>query len=105
MSLFYAAASQPEIIRCTQKDANYTDFLKNQLQTIIEKFTTTHHLIKYENLIKLLAEVLYHCYANVNGVQTLGEEYTGIMQVDSNYIGLPNKFVSTFCSIPIHLIN
>lgn len=90
MSFYYANAGQPEILRTIQKDANFTSTLGQQMSDIL-RCSSNRHWIKYNNLCKLLAELFYHGFACMNNIQTLGEEYTGIIQIDSKYIALPSK--------------
>lgn len=95
MSLFHANAGQAEIIRTVQKDAYITDELSQNISDIL-RLHSNRYWIKYNHLCKLVAELTYHGFASINNLQTLGEEYTGIIQVDSNYITLPNKCVKIF---------
>ncbi|XP_062538339.1 peroxisome assembly protein 10-B [Armigeres subalbatus] len=95
MSLYHANAGQAEIIRTIQKDQTYIDEIRSQLSDIL-LLVSQRNWFKYNHLCKLIAEVLYHHYAIVHNLQTLGEEYTGIIQVDSNYVMLPNKALQIF---------
>jgi len=90
MSFYYANAGQPEILRSIQKDETFTSTLGQQMSDIL-RCSSNHHWIKYNNLCKLFAELFYHGFACFNNLQTLGEEYTGIIQIDSKYIALPSK--------------
>lgn len=92
MSFYYANARQPEILRTVQKDATYTNQLDHDLSDIL-RFSNKKLWIKYNGLCKLLMELAYHGFASYNNLQTLGEEYTGIIQIDSKYIGLPNRIL------------
>ncbi|KXJ81457.1 hypothetical protein RP20_CCG019797 [Aedes albopictus] len=95
MSLYHANAGQAEIIRTIQKDQTYIDEIRSQLSDIL-LLVSQRNWFRYNHLCKLIAEVLYHHYAIVHNLQTLGEEYTGIIQVDSNYVMLPNKALQIF---------
>uniref|UniRef100_A0A182NVE8 RING-type E3 ubiquitin transferase n=1 Tax=Anopheles dirus TaxID=7168 RepID=A0A182NVE8_9DIPT len=90
MSLFHANAGQAEIIRSVQKDQEHIEYVRTALSEVL-LLLSQRHWFKYNALCKLIAEILYHHYAIVNNLQTLGEEYTGIIQVDANYVMLPNK--------------
>lgn len=90
MSFYYANARQPEIIRTIQKDSIFSDYVGNNLSDIL-RFSNNKLWIKYNNLSKLIGELLYHGFLTANNLQTLGEEYTGIIQIDSQYISLPSK--------------
>lgn len=97
MSFYYANARQPEILRTVQKDLNYSDNVGQKLADII-RFTNNYYWIKYNDLFQLIGQLMYHGYTSTCGLQTLGEEYTGIIQIDSKYISLPSKLIQ-FTSI------
>ncbi|EGK96257.1 AGAP000928-PB [Anopheles gambiae str. PEST] len=90
MSLFHANAGQAEIIRTVQKDQEHIEYVRAALSEVL-LLLSQRHWFRYNALCKLVAEVLYHHYAILHNLQTLGEEYTGIIQVDANYVMLPNK--------------
>lgn len=92
MSFYYANARQPEILRTVQKDTAFTNQLGHDLADIL-LFTNKKLWIKYNGLCTLLMELTYHGFASYNNLQTLGEEYTGIIQIDSKYIALPSKLL------------
>lgn len=92
MSFYYANARQPEILRTVQKDLSYTNQLAHDYSDIL-KFGSNRLWIKYNHLCNLLAELSYHGFASWNNLQTLGEEYTGIIQIDNRYVALPNKLL------------
>ncbi|XP_061398442.1 peroxisome biogenesis factor 10 [Musca vetustissima] len=87
-----ARARQPEIVRSVQKDAKYTGELSEDFSDIL-RLTGPRNWIKYNSLTKLLAEISYHGFASLNNLQTLGEEYTGIIQVDSAYKQIPSSLL------------
>ncbi|ETN62049.1 peroxin 10 [Anopheles darlingi] len=90
MSLFHANAGKAEIIRSVQKDQLHIEEVRTALSDLLVVLSQ-RHWYRYNALCKPIAETLYHHYAILNNLQTLGEEYTGIIQVDSNYVMLPNK--------------
>lgn len=92
MSFYYASARQPEILRTVQKDATFSNQLGHDLSDIL-RFTNKNVWIKYNGLCTLMMELAYHGFASYNNLQTLGEEYTGIIQIDSKYIALPSKLL------------
>lgn len=93
MDFKHAKARQPEIIRTTQKDLSYSDELSEKFSELL-RLTGPRNWIKYNHLTNLAAQLSYHSFASLNTLQTLGEEYTGIIQVNSEYLRLPSKFVS-----------
>lgn len=92
MSFYYANARQPEIIRTVQKDLTFSDAIGQQL-TDITRTISPHHWLKYQQLFRMFGELMYHGFTSYNNLQTLGEEYTGIIQIDSKFIALPNKLI------------
>ncbi|XP_011212741.2 peroxisome biogenesis factor 10 [Bactrocera dorsalis] len=87
-----AQARQPEIVRSVQKDAKYTEELTEDFSDLL-RLTGSRSWIKYNQLCKLFAEISYHGFASINNLQTLGEEYTGIIQVDSAYMHIPSRLL------------
>uniref|UniRef100_A0AAG5DRI5 RING-type E3 ubiquitin transferase n=1 Tax=Anopheles atroparvus TaxID=41427 RepID=A0AAG5DRI5_ANOAO len=79
MSLFHANAGQAEIIRSAQKDQEYIENIRSALSELL-LLLSQRHWFKYNALCKLIAEIIYHHYGILNNLQTLGEEYTGIIQ-------------------------
>lgn len=92
MSFYYANARQPEILRTVQKDLSYTNTIGQDLANIV-RLCDTHTWIRYNDLFPVIAELMYHGFTGYSNLQTLGEEYTGTIQIDSRYIALPNKCV------------
>ncbi|KAH8398850.1 hypothetical protein KR222_008927 [Zaprionus bogoriensis] len=87
-----ARARQPEIVRSVQKDARYTNELAEDFSDIL-RITGPRNWIKYNQLCQLIAQLSYHGFASINNLQTLGEEYTGIIQVDGNYKQIPSRLL------------
>ncbi|KAH8315773.1 hypothetical protein KR067_001859 [Drosophila pandora] len=87
-----ARARQPEIVRSVQKDARYTNELAEDFSDVL-RLTGPRNWIKYNQMCRLLAELSYHGFASINNLQTLGEEYTGIIQVDGNYKHIPSRML------------
>lgn len=87
-----ARARQPEIVRSVQKDAKYTEELAEDFSDLL-RLTGSRSWIKYNQLCKLFAEITYHGFASINNLQTLGEEYTGTIQVDSAFMHIPSRLV------------
>lgn len=101
MSFYYSSPRQPEILRTVQKDATYTNHLAHELSNVL-RFTSKTLWIKYNGLCGLLMELAYHAFASCNNLQTLGEEYTGIIQIDGKYIALPSKLLQIVSIIMEH---
>ncbi|XP_017843429.1 peroxisome biogenesis factor 10 [Drosophila busckii] len=93
-----ARARQPEIVRSVQKDARYTTELGEDLSDIL-RLTGPRNWIKYNQLCQLIAQLSYHGFASINNLQTLGEEYTGIIQVDGNFKQIPSRLLQLIAII------
>lgn len=87
-------ARQPEVIRTIQKDLQYTTELNQDVLEVAEFLVNNNrNFQKFNNLIKVGTNILYHGFAAVNRLQTLGEEYTGVIQIDTKADNLPKKFL------------
>lgn len=100
MKSYIKLARQPEVIRTTQKDLQHTSEI-NQNVLEIGQFLSKNNrgLIKFGEISKVLSNVFYHGFATLNRLQTLGEEYTGIIQIDSRTDSLPSKFLQLMAII------
>lgn len=93
MKSYIKLARQPEVIRTTQKDFQYTSELNQSVLQIVQFLSRNNRsLIKFSELSKVLSNVFYHGFATFNRLQTLGEEYTGVIQIDKRTDHLPSKF-------------
>ncbi|CAK1543618.1 unnamed protein product [Leptosia nina] len=78
-------AQPAEILRAWQKD----DLYEKKLAGSLAKLLPSHHASKAIPT----SSVVYKTFTTLRDLQTLGEEYSGIVQVDDSYHKLP-----TFCS-------
>lgn len=93
MKTYIKLARQPEVIRTTQKDLQYTSEINQNVLEIAQFLSQNNrNLIKFGEISKALSNVFYHGFATLNRLQTLGEEYTGIIQIDRRTENLPSKF-------------
>lgn len=98
-------ATQAEIIRTVQKDLQFSELINENLQNVTEVLSNNNrnfNLIKLNSLINVFSKIVYHGFATVNQLQTLGEEYTGIIQVNGQKLALPNKFLQIIAIILEH---
>jgi peroxin-10 len=93
MKSYIKLARQPEVIRTTQKDNQYASEINQSVLEIAQFLSQNNrNLIKFSGISKILSNIFYHGFATLNKIQTLGEEYTGIIQIDQRTDFLPNKF-------------
>lgn len=92
MSLFLSKAGQAEIIRSSQKDNQFIDEVHLTLSELFRRYSHTLW-IKFDKHLRTFVQIFYYSYHALLGIQTVGEEYTGVVQIDKNYRGLPNRLV------------
>lgn len=85
----YPFAASPDIIRSHQKDAYFSGVLLEQLSTLLRKLYGARFAHTYISETRVLGELLYLGLTTLIGNRTLGEEYTDIVQVESESGQLP----------------
>ena len=90
MKTYIKIGRQPEVIRTTQKDLQHTSEIKQNVQEIVQFLSVNRNLADYSK-IETWSKICYHAFATLNRLQTLGEEYTGVIQIDSRTNHLPSK--------------
>ncbi|GAB0086822.1 peroxisome biogenesis factor 10 [Sergentomyia squamirostris] len=93
MSLKHARARQPEVIRAAQKDALFLEDISGRVSEVLEILGTHRRWRFHEKIAKYLAGSFYYGLNTIFRLQTLGEEYTGMIQVDYNCHDLPRRHV------------
>lgn len=96
MSLMTSDAGPAEILRASQKDHSYINNIQQNVLEVCRRFFGSRSVIVYSPYIKLASEIWYYAYLALCNSQTLGEEYTGIMQVDPTFITIPSKKVKIY---------
>lgn len=76
------AAQPAEVLRAWQKDDEY----EKQLAESLSRLLPSQHASKAAPL----SSVIYKSFTTLKDLQTLGEEYSGIVQVDETYHKLPS---------------
>ncbi|XP_075985231.1 peroxisomal biogenesis factor 10 [Anticarsia gemmatalis] len=84
-------AQPAEVLRAWQKD----DLYEKQLAESLSKLMSS----RYASKATPLSSVIYRSLTTLKDLQTLGEEYSGIVQVDESYHKLP-----TYCSRLISIL-
>lgn len=75
------AAQPAEIVRASQKDDFYRNTLSGAMSTMLGP--------RNADFARPASSFLYGACTTLRDLQTLGEEYSGIVQVDDNYNALP----------------
>lgn len=93
-------AIQAEILRSHQRDLAFAEHLKEKLFEILNNFGVHkkwYHLIQLDTPLKLI----YFAFTTGMGNQTLGEEYTGIVQANLEELKVPSLTVSFYREVYI----
>ncbi|GBG82195.1 hypothetical protein CBR_g34477 [Chara braunii] len=89
-SVSFPTAAQPEIMRAAEKDEQYLKHVCDACFDAVRHLMGIGVAIKYSAEIKMAGAALYHSCTTGMGLQTLGEEYCDIMQVDEGRGLLPS---------------
>jgi peroxin-10 len=93
-------ARQPEVIRTLQKDLHYTTEINQDVLEVTQfLMKNNRNLLRFNGLIKIFTNISYHAFAAMNRLQTLGEEYTGLLQIDRASDNLPKKLTQVISII------
>lgn len=93
---------QAAMLRCVQKDDQYCSWFRTETNLLFQKVLGPRNWIQWKQQVELLSDAIYYTATTLNGIQTLGEEYVRIVQIDGNQLKSPSFRVSFF--FLIHLI-
>ncbi|KAJ1856450.1 peroxisome biogenesis factor 10 [Coemansia sp. RSA 1822] len=77
-------AGQADIVRSTQKDSYYEQRMHTQISDLVQETRGTRFHAAHHDGIAAASSALYYGLTTLAGVPTLGEEYCGILQIDSH---------------------
>ena len=86
-------AGPGEILRSVQKDESYMNSLHQNISSLGLEIFGPQTWIKYKSLCEPATRFLYYAVTTLSDLQTLGEEYTGLIQVNHGKNKLPSKFM------------
>jgi len=103
--LFFPYASQPDIVRSSQKDEFYRKQHNEQCFEVASRVFGPRAALKFQKEINLFAELSYFIPTTVIGQETLGEEYCDLVKVCSPNQRLPEWktrlfLILTHCLLP-----
>uniref|UniRef100_A0A0K8THW6 RING-type E3 ubiquitin transferase n=1 Tax=Lygus hesperus TaxID=30085 RepID=A0A0K8THW6_LYGHE len=87
----FVRAGPAEILRASQKDETAIRYLQERLEKLLIHVVDVQTFIKHKNVAQCFGQFLFYLNTTLGGLQTLGEEYTGIVQVNSSLRRLPPK--------------
>lgn len=85
-------AGGPAIFRAAQKDEYFAKQLGGSASEVLRLFGNRKWQI-YSKYIPFASHLAYNSITTLRDLQTLGEEYTGIIQVDNSYVQIPAKLI------------
>jgi len=85
-------ASQAEILRAHQRDNDFVKHLREKLSETLQRFGV-HRTLSQCIQSDIPFKLLYFVFTSGMGNQTLGEEYTGIVQADLEKHKIPTLTV------------
>ncbi|GIY21058.1 peroxisome biogenesis factor 10 [Caerostris extrusa] len=85
-------AGTAEILRATQKDEEYMRYLRNLIGDITQRCLGIPFYLKWKDFSATFSDALFFSLTTLSGLQTLGEEYTNIIQVDRSLQSIPSKW-------------
>lgn len=91
-----AVASTAAIFRAAQKDEFFISKLASQCSDVL-RLIGNKTWNKYSRHVTQASQILYGYLTTLKDLQTLGEEYTGIIQVDDTYMKIPFKLYQIIC--------
>lgn len=80
---------QAEILRSHQRDTDFISQLQEKLSNLSHDFKNYRNLSRYI-ISDIPARLLYFVFTSGMGNQTLGEEYTGIVQANIKNYSVPS---------------
>ncbi|KYN03012.1 PREDICTED: peroxisome biogenesis factor 10-like [Cyphomyrmex costatus] len=91
-------ASRAEILRSHQRDDDFIKFLREKLSDILQNIGVHRTLLQYIRS-DIPFKLLYFIFTSGMGNQTLGEEYTGIVQANLEQRKVPTLTVRILAAI------
>ena len=83
-------AKQQELIRSFSKDYFYLSLLKSHFGNLIKSTFGPANWLKWKREVDTFSEFTYFLLTTVQGSQTLGEEYVGMIQVNHDLRNVPS---------------
>lgn len=89
-----------EVLRATQKDEGFLDQLRGAGADIFQWLKGSRELMQWRPVIEACCDMAYYSLTTLSSYQTLGEEYSGIIQIANNNY-LPSR-KRRMCMILVH---
>jgi hypothetical protein len=82
MNLYTAESS--EIVRSTLRDEEHLNELESSLSMLIHFTLRSRRRFISQQWVSTIARAFYYSFTTVSGVQTIGEEYLGLVQMQGS---------------------
>ncbi|CAL1607323.1 unnamed protein product [Knipowitschia caucasica] len=83
-------ANQAQLVRSSQKDQFYQSALRNSANEAFQTAAGSRRWLQWRREVELLTDLTYFTLTTFCGFQTLGEEYVGVVLVDSSQTRVPS---------------
>lgn len=97
----FEPALQPEILRAHQKDEQHIASLQKEVSEVARSALGIRRWMLWRSEIDAISSFLYYCATTLSGLQTLGEEYVHILQVNRSLKSIPSVSRRTL-SVALH---
>lgn len=87
--------SPAAVLRSIQKDEQYYNWFKSEVNLVLQRLLGPRTWIQWKGQVDAMAGLLYYSATTLVGLQTLGEEYVRIVQVDGDQLRVPHFIVSS----------
>ncbi|KAK6624963.1 hypothetical protein RUM43_005254 [Polyplax serrata] len=87
-------AGRAEILRAAQRDEFFKEQLSNNASELLHLIGGVRLWLRYKDLVQMTIRIFYDILMTALNLQTLGEEFTGMVQVNRTATALPKKYVS-----------
>ncbi|KAI1281915.1 Peroxisome biogenesis factor 10 [Halotydeus destructor] len=99
--------SRSSILRSVQKDQYYVNYYHNLANELCQAYLGPRQWIKWKDELDSLIMFSYYAATTLSGLQTLGEEYVRIVQVEQSRLKVPSlirRLIMVVCQTMGHLI-
>jgi peroxin-10 len=81
-----------QLLRSAEKDEQNLIVLNSDFNSIFQKWFGIRNWIQWRQELILFNKFVYYLLTTVSGLQTLGEEYVNIVQIDGNKLLVPKLY-------------
>ncbi|CAG2115765.1 unnamed protein product [Medioppia subpectinata] len=91
-------ATVGQLLRSGQRDDEYVSQLSQELNQLIQNWFGIRQWLVVRPHLPQLSQIIYYSVTTLSGLQTLGEEYVNIVQIDGNRLVVP-KLLKRFTAL------